>query len=193
MRLRLAVLAASAAALVSAAAPAWAQKSGGTLRIAHRDNPPSASIHEEATISVNMPFMAIYSNLVIFDPKEKLNSTDKLVGELATSWSWNTDKTQLTFKLREGVKWHDGKPFTAHDVKCTWDLLTGKAEQKLRKNPRKDWYANVTEISVNGDSEATFHLKRPQASLLAMLASGYSPVYPCHVSPAQMRTQPIGT
>src|SRR6266852_9224347 len=72
-------------------------------------------------------------------------------------------------------------------------MLTGKSPAKLRKNPRKDWYANVTEVSVNGDYEATFHLSRPQPSLLAMLASGYSPVYPCHVQPAQMRAHPIGT
>ena len=60
--------AASCAALVLAAAPAFAQKSGGTLRISHRDNPPSASIHEEATISANQPFMAVFNNLVVFDP-----------------------------------------------------------------------------------------------------------------------------
>ena len=41
--------------------------------------------------------------------------------------------------------------------------------------------------------EVTFHLKRPQPSLLALLASGWSPVYPCHVSPRDMRTHPIGT
>jgi peptide/nickel transport system substrate-binding protein len=68
-----------------------------------------------------------------------------------------------------------------------------KAPQKFRKNPRKTWYDNVSEITVNGDDEATFHLKRPQPALLALLASGYSPVYPCHVSPAQMRSNPIGT
>src|SRR5262249_17725909 len=65
--------------------------------------------------------------------------------------------------------------------------------QKFRKNPRESWYKNVTEITTNGDFEVTFHLQRPQPSLLALLASGYSPVYPCHVSPAQMRTNPIGT
>src|SRR5205085_7198731 len=46
---------------------------------------------------------------------------------------------------------------------------------------------------TNGDYEATFHLKRPQPSFLALLATGWSPIYPCHVSPRDMRTHPIGT
>jgi peptide/nickel transport system substrate-binding protein len=51
----------------------------------------------------------------------------------------------------------------------------------------------LTEVTVNGDYEVTFHLKRPQASFLALLATGWSPVYPCHVPPAEMRLHPIGT
>src|SRR5262249_1199996 len=57
----------------------------------------------------------------------------------------------------------------------------------------KSWYRNLEEVATNGDYEGTFRLKRPQPSLLALLASGASPVYPCHVSPAQMRQHPIGT
>ena len=95
--------------------------------------------------------------------------------------------------LRQGVKWHDGKPFTAADVKCTFDLLQGKASDKLRINPRKSWFSNVAEVTTKGDYEVAFHLNRPQASFLAMLATGWTPIYPCHVSPQQMRLHPIGT
>ena len=178
------------------AAPALAQKQGGTLRISHRDNPPSASIHEESTISVNQPFMAVFNNLVLFDPNEKVNSPDKIVPDLAESWAWNDDKTKLTFKLRQGVKWHDGKPFTSADVKCTWDALMGKGDEKLdiiRKNPRKIWYINLKDVTTNGDNEVTFNLGRPQPSFLSMLAAGYSPVYSCHVPGRDMRSKPIGT
>jgi peptide/nickel transport system substrate-binding protein len=168
-------------------------KHGGILKIQHRETPPSLSIHEEATFSVNVPAMGIFNNLVIYDQHKPQNSMDTIVPELATSWAWSKDNLSLTFKLRQGVKWHDGKPFTAKDVKCTFDLLQGKAQDKFRKNPRKDWYAFVDSVSVNGDDEATFHMKRPQPSLLAMLASGYTPIYPCHVPAAQMRTHPIGT
>ena len=160
-------------------------KQGGILRIYHRDSPANVSIHEDATYSVNVPFMAVFNNLVMYNQHVAQNSLDSIVPDLAESWAWSDDNKTLTFKLRQGVKWHDGKPFTAADVKCTWDLLLGKSQQKLRLNPRKAWYDNLDDVTTNGDFEATFHLKRPQPSLLALLASGYSPVYPCHVSPAR--------
>jgi len=173
---------------------ALAQKSGGTLKIYHRDNPPSGSIHEEATISTLMPFMGVFNNLVVFDNKKSpQNSIDTVAPELATAWSWNAEKTKVTFTLRDDVRWHDGQPFTSRDVKCTWDMLSGKDESKLRKNPRKPWYFNLEEVTTDGDRSATFHLKRPQASFLVLLSSGLSPVYPCHVNAQQMRIKPIGT
>ena len=67
------------------------------------------------------------------------------------------------------------------------------APAKLRINPRKDWYANVDSIEVADPSTVIFHLKRPQPSLLMMLASGYSPVYPAHVPVAEFRSRCVGT
>ena len=139
---------------------AQAQKSGGILRIYHRDSPASMSIHEEGTNSVAIPMMAVFNNLVLYDQHQVQNSLDVIVPDLAESWSWNEEGTRLTFKLRHGVKWHDGKPFTAADVKCTWDLLTGRAAEKLRLNPRKSWWNNVVEIAADSPAEATFVLKR---------------------------------
>src|SRR5258705_2247817 len=72
-------------------------------------------------------------------------------------------------------------------------MLMGKSPQKFRQNPRKSWYELVNDVTTNGDYEASFNLKRPQPALLALLASGYTPVYPCHVSPGDMRTKPVGT
>ena len=180
-------------AICGGAALADEPKQGGIFRIYHRDSPGSASIHEEATFSTNAPFMAVFNNLVIFKQDVAQNSMDSIVPDLADSWSWSADNKTLTFKLHQGVKWHDGKPFTSADVKCTFDMIMGKSPQKLRKNPRKSWYDQVVDVTTNGDFEASFNLKRPQPSLLALLASGYSPVYPCHVSPGEMRTHPIGT
>jgi peptide/nickel transport system substrate-binding protein len=190
---RSAVAAAALLLGIFGAGAASAEKQGGILKMYHRDSPASASIHEEATYSTNIPFMGVFNNLVMYKQDVAQNSLDTIVPDLATSWSWNADQTKLSFKLRDGVKWHDGKPFTARDVKCTFDMVMGKASAKFRKNPRKTWYENVTDVLTNGDFEATFILQRPQPALLALLASGYTPVYPCHVSPADMRTHPIGT
>jgi peptide/nickel transport system substrate-binding protein len=173
--------------------PALAQKPGGTLVVQHWDSPASMSIHEEATYSVTVPIMGVMNNLVLFRQDQEQNSMDNIVPDLAESWSWSEDGKELTFKLRQEVKWHDGKPFTAADVKCTMDLLQGKAQDRFRGNPRKEWYNNVSEVVVNGNHEAVFKLERPQPALLMLLASGYSPIYPCHVSPQQMRLHPIGT
>src|SRR5262245_33506965 len=104
------VSAALAALAMMAATPAEAQKRGGTLRMYHNDNPPSASLLEEATVSATGPFMAVFNNLVMFDQMKPNESIDTIVPDLAESWSWDDTKTRLTFKLRQGVRWHDGKP-----------------------------------------------------------------------------------
>ena len=188
------MLAAVLALLSWPGAPAaLAQKSGGVLRFSHFDNPASMSILEESTNAAERPMMGVFNNLVLYDQHVAQNSLASIVPDLATSWSWSEDGAELTFELRRGVKWHDGQPFTAADVKCTWDLLTDKGADKLRINPRKSWYSNLAEVTANGDYEATFHLKRPQPAFIALLASGWSPVYPCHVSAAAMRRHPIGT
>src|SRR3974390_2886863 len=122
-----------------AAPVALAQKSGGVLRQYMIDSPASMSIHEETTVVAERPMMGVMNNLVIFDQHVAQNSIAVVKPELATSWNWDEDGTRLTFQLRQGVKWHDGKPFTAADVKCTWELVPGKTEEKLRVNPRKGW------------------------------------------------------
>src|SRR3954463_3421755 len=172
---------------------AWAQKSGGVLKMPDFASPASMSIHEEVTRAAVTVLMPVFNNLVLFDQPKERETIETIVPDLAESWAWSEDGKELTFKLRQGVKWHDGKPFTSADVKCTFDLLQGKAKERFRSSPRKEWYNNVQEVATNGDYEAVFKLERPQPALLVLLASGYSPIYPCHVSPQQMRLHPIGT
>src|SRR5215510_13453612 len=155
--------------------PALAQKQGDVLRVYHRDSPASMSIHEEGTVGVMMPMMGVFNNLVIFDQHVPQNSLQTIVPELATSWAWSEDGIELTFQLRDGVKWHDGKPFTAEDVKCTFDLMTNQGKEKLRLNYRETWWVNVASTTTKGPLEATLHLKRPQPAILALLASGDTP------------------
>src|SRR6516162_927070 len=180
-------------AAMASVGPALAQKSGGILQMPDFASPASMSLHEESTIAAGTPLMGVFNNLVVFDQHVAQNSLASIVPDLATGWSWSEDGTQLTFPLRKGVKWHDGKPFTAQDVKCTWEALLGVAADKFRINPRRAWYRNVEQIATNGDYEVTFQLKRPQPYLIALLASGQSPVYPCHVPLRDMRSHPIGT
>src|SRR6201987_405766 len=134
------ILAIGAVIVMAGVAPAGAQKAGGLLQAAHRDSPASMSTLEEVTISTVAPMMAVFNNLVIFDQHVPQNSLQSIVPDLATGWSWKEDGAELTLPLREGVSWHDGRPFTAKDVQCTWDMLTGRSSEKLRVNPRKSWY-----------------------------------------------------
>ena len=194
MSFKLAMCVMALGSAVMAASPASAQKKGGTLRLYHNDNPPSTSLLEESTIASVMPFAAVFNNLVVFDPAKVHESIDTVIPDLAKSWSWDSTNTKLTFKLHHGVKWHDGQPFTAKDVQCTWRMLIGKSEtQDFKRNPRKVWYSKLKDVSINGDDEATFELTEPQPGLLALLASAFSVVYPCHVPQQVMRTKPIGT
>src|SRR6188472_187031 len=96
---------AAAAAIIATASPVMAQKQGGTLHLYHRDSPASMSIHEEASVSTVVPMMAVMNNLVMFDQHKPQNSLDTVVPDLAESWSWSEDGRNLTFKLKEGVKW----------------------------------------------------------------------------------------
>src|SRR5258708_10477529 len=144
MKRSLRVLAAAAAWLLAQASgeAAFAQKAGGVRNISHFDSPASMSLHEEATAAAVRPMMGVFNNLIMYRQDVAQGSLQSIVPDLATGWNWSEDGTELTFPLRQGVKWHDGKPFTAKDVKCTWDLLQGKPSEKLRVNPREGWYRN---------------------------------------------------
>jgi peptide/nickel transport system substrate-binding protein len=191
------VLAAAVVVPAAAQAPAVREgKAGGILRpVLREDLPQGFAIHESATNSVTWPAMPCYSNLVMYDQTKRLGRMDTIVPELAEKWSWQDNYRNLVFFLRRDVKWHDGQPFTSKDVKFTFDVVREAAEApaKLRINPRKEWYANVDAIEAPDPYTVVFRLKRPQPSLVAMLASGYSPVLPAHVPLAEHRARCIGT
>jgi peptide/nickel transport system substrate-binding protein len=187
-----------ALAVAFADTPAVSQtpKSGGVLNIMQREDLAQGfSIHETATIATTWPGMPCFNNLVLFDPAKKVETADTVIGELAEKWAWQDGNRSLVFFLRKDVKFHDGKPFTSKDVKYTFDMVreAPDAQGKLRINPRKDWFANVEAIEAPDPATVVFRLKRPQPSLLLMLASGYSPVYPAHVPPTEFRSKCVGT
>src|SRR3989449_4436660 len=159
------------------------------------DLPQGFAIHETATISTMWPAMPCFSNLVLFDPLKTTHRMDAIVGELAERWSWQDNDRSLVFFLRTGTRWHDGTPVSSKDVKFTFDLLreTPDASARLRINPRRDWYTNVEAVEAVDPQTVVFRLRRPQPSLLLMLASGYTPIYAAHVPPASYRTGCVGT
>ena len=190
------MLAVVAALVASGPAISQTPKSGGSLNIMQREDLPQGfAVHETSTISTVWPAMPCFNNLVLFDPLKKTESTDTVIGELAEKWSWQDNYRNLVFFLRKNVKWHDGQPFSSKDVKFTFDMLreAPDAQGKLRINPRKDWYANLANVEAPDPSTVIFHLKKPQPSLLLMLASGYTPIYAAHVPTASYRTGCVGT
>jgi peptide/nickel transport system substrate-binding protein len=190
-------LATLAALLLLLAAPVDAQtpKYGGVLVTHPLAAAPSLSPHEESTVAVTQQASPCFNNLVTYDPAKKVESVDTIIPELAERWSWQDSHRNLVFFLRKDVKFHDGKPFTSADVKYTFDAVRGApdAKAKLKVNPRKLWFDNIEHIEAPDPYTVVFRLKKPQPSLLPMLASGYSPIYPAHVPLAEFKNKCIGT
>ena len=138
---RVTVVAALALALAGGAATA--QKTGGVLRVHVWDSPPNLSVLDGVNPLAARTMMPVFNNLVMIDQHAKQSRLDAIVPDLATAWTWNEDGTEVAFRLRHDVKWHDGRPFTAADVKCTWDLILDTAPEKLRVNTFKSWYKNL--------------------------------------------------
>ncbi len=107
---------------------------------------------------------------------------------LATEWSVSDDTMTLWFKLREGVKWHDGVPFTAEDVKYTYEWVLNPENGALNMG----LYADIDEIEIVNDHEIIFRLKQPNAFLMNNIAR--MPITPKHDGDrVDFRQSPIGT
>ena len=151
--LRAAIAASTLLIAILGAGTASAQKPGGVLKIYHRDSPASMSILEEATNSTEIPMMGVFNNLVLYKQDVAQNRLQSIIPDLATDWAWNEDGSELTFRLREGVRWHDGHSFTANDVKCTWDLSAqGLVPERRSGHCRQRSHRDVpSETAAAGD------------------------------------------
>ncbi|MCP5038402.1 MAG: ABC transporter substrate-binding protein [Rhodobacteraceae bacterium] len=123
-----------------------------------------------ATEAGTSDFMSIrHVNLVRYS-----DDLATIVPNVAKSWEWNDDFTQLTFTLREGHKWSDGAPFTANDVKFWYDNLA--LDSNVREKP-KDYVlvgGEAMDVVVVDDLNVQFNLPAPKPGLLSHFANHYA-------------------
>lgn len=150
---------------------AEAPRSGGELVFAVAEPPPSFDGHRETTFAMIHPIAPHYSTLLRFDP----HNYPKIIGDVAEKWFFSRDGLTLTVTLRQGIKFHDGTPLTAQDVKATYDKIIFPPEGVA--SARKASFAMVAKIEAPDDRTVVFRLKHIAASFLANLASPWNFIY----------------
>ncbi|HUF91659.1 MAG TPA: ABC transporter substrate-binding protein, partial [Candidatus Limnocylindria bacterium] len=131
--------------VLAAALPVAAQdkpRSGGELVFVVPSEPPSYDAHQEETFGLIHPMAPHYSTLMRVDPTDKTGT--KPVGDLAESWTISKDGLVYTFKLRQGVKFHDGSEMTSKDVKASYDKILSPPEGT--KSLRAKAYSTVKSV-----------------------------------------------
>ena len=155
-------LAALSIALVETASAQDKPRYGGELVFAVPSEPPSYDGHQEETFGVTHPVAPHYNTLLRVDPFDRTGT--KPVGDLAESWTVSKDGTTYTFKLRRGVKFHDGTEFNAEAVR--WNI------QRIlddKTSPRNSELSTVASVEVVDPATVKFNLKEPFAPLLSLL------------------------
>jgi peptide/nickel transport system substrate-binding protein len=176
-RLRIGIAGLGAAlAFTVPAALAETPKHGGTLTyMIPADGPPSLDGHREgtyATIHITAPF---YSVLIRVNPENPASSTD-FTCDLCTAMPQPADGGKTwTFKIREGVKFHNGEPLTAADVAASWNEIVFPPEGVL--SVRKGNYEMVERIEATDPSTVVFHLKFATNAFLPALADPFAFIY----------------
>ena len=173
----------AAAALAVAATPALAQttpKRGGDLKFAVSAEPPNYDCHANTSFAFIHPVRPHYNTLLKFDAP----NYPKIVGDLAASWTVSPDGLSYTFKLHDGVKFHDGSGLTSEDVKATYDRI--RDPQGGARSVRKAAYDDIASIETPDRLTVVVRLKKPNASMLANFASPWDCVY----SAAKLKQDP---
>jgi peptide/nickel transport system substrate-binding protein len=168
------------------AGPAIAQdkpRYGGELVLAVPSEPPSYDGHREETFGVIHPLAPHYNTLLRVDPSDKTGT--KLVADLAESWSMAKDGRTYTFKLRRGVKFHDGSEMTSKDVKASYDKIIFPPQGVA--SDRQGQYGVVEAVQAPDPSTVVFRLKWPAASFLASVGSPWNWIYKADILAKDMR------
>jgi peptide/nickel transport system substrate-binding protein len=159
------------AMLATSSSIAQAPKKGGTLNFSVVAEPPNYDCHGSTTFALIHPIAPHYSLLVKFDGKEY----PKVVGDLAESWTVSDDKKTYTFKIRSGVKFHDGSPLSSADVKSSYDRIINPPTGVV--SIRKAYYDDVASVETPDPTTVIFKMKAPVAGVLEALASPYNCIY----------------
>ncbi|HET9233283.1 MAG TPA: ABC transporter substrate-binding protein, partial [Candidatus Eisenbacteria bacterium] len=146
---------------------------GGELVFAVPSEPPSYDAHQEETFGVMHPIGPHYNTLLRVDPFDKTGT--KPAPDLAESWTISKDGRTYTFKLRRGVKFHDGAEMTSKDVKASFDKIIFPPPGM--KSSRKASYQAVEAVDAPDPYTVRFHLKWPEASFLLNMASPWNFIY----------------
>src|SRR3989475_2183012 len=165
------------AVLVALATPAGVQaaetpRRGGILLAAIGADAPSLDPHQESTFATLQMVAPLYSTLIQVDPL----SYPKIIGDAASEWKIAPDGLTYTFKIRQGIKFHDGSSLTAVDVKATYEKIVSPPEGV--RSVRRNAYAPITSIETPDPDTVVFKLKYASASLLDNLASPWNVIYP---------------
>jgi peptide/nickel transport system substrate-binding protein len=161
-------------------AAAQAPKKGGMLAFAVVAEPPNYDCHANTSFAFVHPIAPHYSTLLKFDGK----TYPKLIGDLAKSWTVSADGLTYTFKLAEGVKFHDGSALTSADVKASYERIANPPAGVV--SVRKAWYADIDSIATPDAGTIVFKLKAPNASMLVSFASPFDCIY----SAAKLKQNP---
>jgi peptide/nickel transport system substrate-binding protein len=178
-RISPATMAVALGAALSLAMPAVAEetpKRGGTLTyLVPADAPPSFDGHREATYATIHTAAPYYSVLIRINPLNPASSTD-FVCDLCTEMPTPTDggKTYI-FKIRDGVKWHDGTPLTAYDVAASWRKIVDPPAGVT--SARQSFYIMVDKIETPDALTVVFRLKFATSAFIPALADPFTWIY----------------
>ncbi|MPY74039.1 MAG: ABC transporter substrate-binding protein [Alphaproteobacteria bacterium] len=176
---RLATYGLLAAAVVSgwggAANAAEKPVSGGILNFVVGSNPPSYDAHFEQTFGVVHPIGPFYSLLLRANPDNLQDPTDFVCDLCEGKWEVAKDGLSYTFKIRENVKFHDGTPLTAADLKATIDKIAFPPEGV--PSARQSWYTQIASVEAPEPYKLVVKMKRPLPAIIPALASPFNFVY----------------
>src|SRR6516225_2704243 len=154
-----------ATALAGPAAAGEEPKRGGILTyLIAADAPPSFDAHREQTFATVYSAAPFYSVLIRVNPDNPGSPVD-FVCDLCTEMPRPTDDGKTyTFKIRDGVRWHDGSPLTAADVAASWEHIVHPPEGVL--SPRESHYVMVDTVEAPEPTTVVFHLKFATSAFL---------------------------